>query len=179
LAKLILRNTSFELRHGRVRALAFLVDMNQVFEDFVVVALREALKLSESTFPQGAKRRPLRLDQAGAVRLHPDLSWWDGSICTFVGDAKYRQVSAAGIEHPDLYQLLAYVIGTDLPGGMLVYAAGEAQPVTHRVVRLGKELHVEALDLQGSPDEILGQVRGVAERIRGLRRLALTGRIAA
>ena len=179
LAKLVLRNTSFELRHGRVRASAFLVDMNRVFEDFVVTALRDALRLPESTFPQGGKGKRLRLDQAGSVRLRPDLSWWDGSICTFVGDVKYKQTDAEDVEHPDLYQLLAYTIGTDLPGGMLVYAAGEAEPVTHRVVHLGKVLQVEALDLQGSPDDILRQVGEVAERVRRLRRLALTDRVAA
>ena len=45
LAKLILRSSSFELRRGNVRSAAFLVDMNKVFEDFVVLALRETLSL--------------------------------------------------------------------------------------------------------------------------------------
>jgi 5-methylcytosine-specific restriction enzyme subunit McrC len=73
LARLILRSTCFELSHGEVRASSFLVDMNKAFEDFVVVALREALGLSERQFPQAAKGR-LRLDEAGRVGLEPDLS---------------------------------------------------------------------------------------------------------
>jgi 5-methylcytosine-specific restriction enzyme subunit McrC len=116
LAKLILRSTSFELRHGRVWASAFLVDMSRVFEDFVVVALREALRLSERTFPQGAKGRRLRLDEACAVVLEPDVSWWDGPTCNFVGDVKYKRVESTGTPNPDLYQLLAYTVATDLPG---------------------------------------------------------------
>ncbi len=110
LAKLILRSTSFELRHGEVRASAFLVDMNEVFENFVVVALRDVLRLSARTFPQGASGRPLRLDSAERIALKPDLSWWDGGACTFVGDVKYKRVNVAGVEHHDLYQLLAYTV---------------------------------------------------------------------
>ncbi len=56
LAKLILQNTSFDLGQGPVRASSFLVDMNRVFEDFVVIALREALGVSGRTFLQGASR---------------------------------------------------------------------------------------------------------------------------
>lgn len=77
LAKLILRSASFELRHGRVRASAFLVNMNDVFEDFVVVALREALRVTERAFPQGARGRSLYLDEGRMVSLEPDISWWE------------------------------------------------------------------------------------------------------
>jgi 5-methylcytosine-specific restriction enzyme subunit McrC len=172
LAKLILRSTSFELRHGRVWASAFLVDMNKVFEDFVVVALREALRLSETTFPQGAKGRRLRLDEARAVVLEPDVSWWDGTTCNFVGDVKYKRIELTGTPNPDLYQLLAYTVATDLPGGLLIYAAGEVKPVTHRVVYLGKELGVVTLDLRGKPPEVLDQVTVLAQQVERLRQRA-------
>jgi len=158
LAKLILRNTSFELGHGGVRAAAFLVDMNQVFENFVVVAMRERLGETATTFPQGAAGRRIYLDEACRVRLRPDISWWTGAACRFVGDVKYKRIDVQGIKHADLYQLLAYCVATDLPGGMLIYAAGEAEPATHRVVMLGKELEVVTLDLSESPEEILGQI---------------------
>ena len=41
LARLILRHGAFEARRGAVRATGFLMDMNQVFQEFVTVALRE------------------------------------------------------------------------------------------------------------------------------------------
>ncbi len=85
LAKLILRATSFELGHGRVHATSFLVDMNDVFETFVVTALREALGVSERVFVQGARAKRLTLDVAGRVDLKPDISWWEGGKCLFVG----------------------------------------------------------------------------------------------
>jgi 5-methylcytosine-specific restriction enzyme subunit McrC len=166
LAKLVLRATSFELSHGGVRASAFLIDMNSIFEDFVLVALREALGVSEWVLVQGAKGKKLTLDQGGRVDLEPDISWWVGQECVFVGDVKYKRVNAAGIKHPDLYQLLAYTVATGLPQGLLIYAAGEDAPVRHEVVRLGKVLEVVTLDLSGGPQEVLEQIAWVGDIVR-------------
>src|SRR5215213_2257688 len=52
LARLIIQNTTFDLRNGRVTASAVLFDINTVFEDFVVVALREALHLNRKSSPK-------------------------------------------------------------------------------------------------------------------------------
>ncbi len=169
LAKLILRSVSIELHHGRVRSSAFFVDMNQVFEDFVVVALREALGAIERTFPQGGAGRRLFLDDDQRVRLKPDISWWDDGHCEFVGDAKYKRVVSTGVEHADLYQLLAYTIATGLPGGLLIYGAGETEPIVHTVQDAGKRLEIEVLDLSLPPAAILGQVQSVANKILSLR----------
>ena len=170
LARLILRGTSFDLRHGGVRASALLVDMNEVFEVFVVTALREALRLGPQAFPRGTARKSLWLDRAQAVRLEPDLSWWEGGECLFVGDVKYKRIRVSGVKHPDLYQLLAYTVAAGLDGGLLIYAAGEGEPVTHQVVDLGKRLEVVAVDLTGTPGEILRQIEELAERVRAARK---------
>lgn len=175
LAKLILRSTSFDTRHGELHASAFLVDMTAVFEDFVVLALRDALRLGAHAFPQGAAGRALWLDEGGRIRLRPDVSWWEDGRPVFVGDVKYKRVNAEGVQHPDLYQLLAYTIAADLPGGLLIYAAGEPRAEeagAHRVVRLGKRLEVVALDLAGPPAGVLAQVAAVAARVRELRAAA-------
>lgn len=167
LARLILSSISFDLAHGPVSASAFLIDMNRVFEEFVVVALREALDVSDRVLVQGARRRSLFLDKSGRVPLEPDLSMWDGARCTFVGDVKYKRVVDEFVPNADLYQLLAYTIATDLAGGMLIYAAGEERPVTHEVVHLGKRLRTEALDLSGTPRTTLAQIADIADRIAG------------
>lgn len=172
LAKLILASSSLEFRHGDVRGTSFLVNMNKVFENFVVAALREALGLNERTFPQGALKKGLRLDQTGRITLEPDISWWDGPLCTFVGDVKYKKVSAEGIKNPDIYQLLAYAIATNLPGGLLIYAEGEAEPNTHFVRYGDQELEVVTLDLSKSSEEILHRIQWVAQRVRLLHEAA-------
>jgi 5-methylcytosine-specific restriction enzyme subunit McrC len=77
--------------------------MNDVFENFVWVALREALGLSKWTFPSGSSNHPLFMDLAQKVLLRPDLSWWQDSKCMFVGDVKYKRINVPGIKHADLY----------------------------------------------------------------------------
>ena len=165
LAQLILRSTSIEFSRGGVRSASFLVDMNKVFEDFMVTALREALRVTERDFPQGGSRRGMRLDHGGRVVLKPDISWWEGKRCVFVGDIKYKKTDH-GIPNADLYQLLAYTIAADLPSGLLIYAQGEEDPTVYAIKNAGKQLEIMVVDLSGSPEQILAEVAKVAERIR-------------
>jgi 5-methylcytosine-specific restriction enzyme subunit McrC len=76
--------------------------MNEVFENFLVVALREAHQCSERSSAQGASGRAMWHDEPRAIKLKPDFSWWDGPRCIFVGDAKYKGTNIARIENPDL-----------------------------------------------------------------------------
>ena len=142
--------------------------MNQVFEDFVVTSLRETLCLSQQTFPQGSRGHRLRLDQAGGIHLYPDVSWWRDRRCQFVGDIKYKRIDMAGAKNTDLYQVLAYTIVADIPGGLLIYAAGEAAATTHQIVHLGKRIEVRTLDLSGEPEDMLGQIELIAQVVRGM-----------
>ena len=91
LARLILRRNAFAARRGdvdTVRASGFLMDMNKVFQDFVTVALRDALGLTERQFKED---NIPSLDEGGQVRLKPDLVWREGERnIFFVGDAKYK-----------------------------------------------------------------------------------------
>lgn len=163
----MIRSTSIEVAEGTRKGAGLVVDMNQAFEQFLRVALREAIGLTAASFPEGSKVRA-SLDAKGKVRLEPDLSWWQAGRCRFVGDAKYKRISVSGINHPDLYQLLAYVIGLDLPAGLLVYAAGEADSVEHTVSHAGKRLEVTTIDLSGTPSEILDRVDRLTGRVRAL-----------
>lgn len=174
LATLILQSTSLTLGATETaRGTAFLVDMNRVFEDFVVTALREALRVSEREFPQGMKGRRLRLTTRERIVLKPDISWWDQNRCTFVGDVKYKRISLEGYQNADIYQLLTYSVAANLPGGILLYAKGERPTARHRVRHAGKVLDVVALTLDGTPDEVLAEIREVAASVRAFRRSAL------
>ena len=165
LARLVLRQGAFEAARGKVRASGFLMDMNQVFQEFVTVALREALGVSERVFGEHSIGW---LDQEGRVPLRPDLTWRHGSRWTFVGDVKYKRIDA-GAPNADLYQLLAYATALDLPGGLLIYAQGERKPATHTVRHSGRRLEVAALDLSGDLEGTLVKIRDLAQRITGLR----------
>lgn len=167
LARLVLRHSAFQSGRGNVRASGFLMNMNDLFEEFVTVALREALGVSEQTL---LSNKGLKLDEDGAVDIKPDLSWWDGTTCSFVGDAKYKNLTGRRVPTADLFQLLAYATAHDLPGGLLVYAQGEADTASYRVKHSGKQLDVVALDLSGTLDEVLRRVDHVATRVRTLRK---------
>ena len=172
LARLILRHSSFEAGRGRIRAHGFLIDMNQVFQDFVTRAFREALGVSERVFRSDRDLHGIYLADDHAIPLKPDLSWWEAGTCTFVGDAKYKRAVDGNVPNADLYQLLAYSTALDLPGGLLIYAQGEARPANYhyRVRYAGTCLHVAALDLSGSHDELLARIRELADLVRALRR---------
>ena len=116
--------------------------------------------------------RRVTLDRRGQISLEPDLTWWDGSTCTFVGDAKYRRIDIKSVPNADLYQILAYATALDLPGGLLVYAKGEADPEVHDVRHACKRLEVVAVDLAGSIEDLRATIDEVARRVCSLRNQA-------
>jgi 5-methylcytosine-specific restriction enzyme subunit McrC len=162
LARTIIRGVGLNLGPGRLSADAFLVDMNKVFEDFVVIALREALHVSAETLRTQA---PLTLDEAGKVVVYPDLSWWQRGRCTMVADVKYKRIAAAGIQHPDIYQMLAYTVASGLPHGTIIYAKGEVDEVTHHIRAVGKTIEIATLDLEADPDMLLRQIAQLGTRL--------------
>lgn len=168
LALLILATSSVEALPGGRQSSALLLDMNKVFENFVVVALREALGVGPSELVQHGAGSGLALDVAGQIRLRPDLSWWEETRCLFVGDVKYKRLSAAGIVNADLYQLLAYLTATDLDAGVLIYAEGEADVAEHLVIGQGTRLLVRTLNVDGSPEAVLAEAGLLAEVVRAL-----------
>lgn len=170
LSRLILRYRAIEMDRGGVRANGFLMDMNEVFQGFVTRALRESLGVSDRILRSDKNLpRPIWLDEGRRKRLEPDLSWWDGSAYTFVGDAKYKRVQDKRVPNADLYQMLAYATALDLPGGLLVYAEGEKPPVVHEVRNAGKRLEVAAVNLSGSIADIRASIDELAQRVRALR----------
>jgi 5-methylcytosine-specific restriction enzyme subunit McrC len=167
-ARLILRFGAAEIRHGKALATTVLFDMNDVFEDFVRVALREELGVTSREFPSGRECPSLVLDRAHRIALEPDLTWWSAKRCRFVGDVKYKAVNVAGVKHPDLYQLLAYATASGLPSGLLVYASGEGKPATHDITLAGKLLHVRSLELGGDLAALRAEIRQLATLVRTL-----------
>jgi 5-methylcytosine-specific restriction enzyme subunit McrC len=168
LSKLILRSTTYELDEGRVPAAGFLVDMNKVFEDFLVAAIREALGPLGRHLVQGSTHHPLYLDEARRIALKPDLSLWSGTHCVWLGDAKYKRLVNDTYPNADLYQATAYAVATGLSEATLIYARSEGPPARYRIVHIGKTINVVALDLSAPPAELLAQVRSIADEIRSV-----------
>lgn len=163
LAEIVLRGASFEQAPGRVVANGFLFDMAKVFEDFVTVALAEALR------PHGGhavRQDPNHcLDVDGHVAIRPDLVWYAGGRSSAVVDAKYKSEKPSGFPDADLYQMLAYCTALGLPRGHLVYAKGNEEPARHVVRGAGTEILCHALDLDRPPSILLHQVADIANGI--------------
>lgn len=165
LASFVLRSASLDLGVGGTRGSAFLIDMNIVFEKFVRSALRVSLDANLARFPE---RSPvLRLDEAGFVPLKPDLCLLADGRIVWVGDAKYKQLPVGGYRNADLYQILAYAVALNLPGGTLVYAADKGvSTAEHVVMHADKRLRVVALDLQAPHIKVLQQISSLANEVR-------------
>ena len=166
LSRLILRHSAFQSSRGTVRASGFLIDMNVLFQEFLTVALREVLGISERAF--GEYGIP-SLDKDNRLRLRPDLVWRDGSSCVFVGDAKYKNIADKAVPESDVYQMLAYVTALNLQGGMLIYAKGEADTATYHIRNTDKTIEVTSLDISGTLEEILMNVGSLGCKVRRLR----------
>lgn len=172
LARLILLNSEFESIRGDVRASGFLIDMNALFQAFLTRVLHESPGFSERTL---LAEKGDWFDQQKNVWLKPDLSWWENSTtCTFVGDAKYKDLTNEPARHADLYQMLAYATVLNLPGGLLIYAQGGPGTTTYTVRNANKRIEVFALDLSRPLDEILKRIETLACKIKSLRAEALS-----
>ncbi|HEX5533515.1 MAG TPA: hypothetical protein VFX33_07220 [Actinomycetales bacterium] len=165
LARAVLDGSSAEHAPGGLRIDGFLFDMNKLFEDFVTVALREALRGSGHT---ARFQDSHHLDEAAAVRMRPDfVLYGPGGPPRAVADAKYKAEKRGGYPDADLYQMLAYCTALGLGEGHLVYAKGNASHAAHRVRHAGILIHQHALDLDQEPAGLLADVGEVARRMRG------------
>ena len=168
LAELILTNRTLELAPGSTTSNSLLFDMATVFETFVHTALREALGLTPHEFPRANQIR-LFLDTASEVRLKPDISWWQHGTCDLIGDIKYKTTVSGDGNNADIYQALAYANATQLTNTTLVYAHTEQPTATHTTPD-GCTVHIEALNLEGTPQQVLDEIAALATRLKDRRR---------
>jgi 5-methylcytosine-specific restriction enzyme subunit McrC len=163
LAELVLRATSVDHDSGVVAVNGFLLDMPQLFEDFVTTALKESLEPAFGGQVVAQSRH--YLDVAGKVLLKPDIIWRRNGVTAAVIDAKYKAEKPSGYPNADLYQLLAYCTVLGLQTGHLVYAAGNEEPATHLVRQAGTEIVCHALDLSAPPAELFAGILALTEFI--------------
>ena len=164
LARLLLTLHAPDLTVGSHRTASLTIDMATLFEKFIREALREALHVNSTQFPDGNACQPLHLDSAEQIGVLPDLSLWVNGKCCFIGDVKYKRDTGPG-HNDDLYQLLAYATAAQLPVATLVYAYGPPTPSTHTVVGTPIRLAAQHMDLTRRPFDLLDQIRGLAAQI--------------
>ena len=184
LARLILANCTLQDQHGDTAASAFMLDMNQLFEDFITARLQRALR---GQLEVKAQSRP-HLDVEKRVEIRPDLTFLHHGETIGVADLKYKLTdgdsSAADTggplaRHGDYYQLLAYTTALNLTEGTLIYCADANEDAsveqqfpneslatsTITIRHAGTRLHAVAINLSGSPSDIDGQIAALAEHL--------------
>jgi 5-methylcytosine-specific restriction enzyme subunit McrC len=156
LAELILRNASVELLPGESSCAGLLVDMDDLFERFVLGTLGEAFDGAGWRFvphPPG-----LFLDTDDAVPINPDAIA-EGPRGTVVIDAKYKRSTS----NADIYQMLAYCTAVGAARGFLIYA--QAANESFVVRSAGTEINVLVLDLDQDIDAIKRRVSAIKDTI--------------
>jgi 5-methylcytosine-specific restriction enzyme subunit McrC len=163
LAALILRNLTFVDRLGRNDASAFLVNMNDLFQDWVADRLRRHLRGRLAVVAEPI----VRLGRERQVLMQPDLVFYVEDQERYVADVKYKLTGTGIGRSPDYYQLLAYTTAMDLDEGLLIYCqdAGEAPDREVLARNTTKRLRTHAIDLHGSPTDLENAVARLAELV--------------
>jgi 5-methylcytosine-specific restriction enzyme subunit McrC len=161
LGKLILDGRSLRLERGPIMSASFLFDMNEVFESFLFVALKESLHAFGGVV---GRQAPGSLDTARGVPLRADIVWYKHGAVRAVIDSKYKALGRGGSPpNEDIYQMLAYCIGYGVRRGQLIYA--DDRGGAHRrfeVKRHGYEIDVLSLGLEQEPAQLLAEIGRLA-----------------
>jgi 5-methylcytosine-specific restriction enzyme subunit McrC len=158
LARLLLDGLAPSGTPGDEPFLAYLVDMDWLFERYVGMVLRAAAP-AHGLLAREQERHPL--DVAQQVSVRPDVVLYRQGRPALVVDAKYKRAAAGA----DLYQVVAYCHALGLAHAALVYPAGEAPPAREVTVRGAGAVRVRylALDLRGGPEELARAGRRMAD----------------
>ncbi|GAA3951611.1 McrBC 5-methylcytosine restriction system component [Actinomadura viridis] len=169
LADLVLRSGSYEHEDGKiVRVDGLVLTMWKVFEDFLSEALKQALR------PYGGKLEAQisnhHLDQAGIVRLRPDLVYYAPTgPPSAVADAKYMIKKPIAHRQAHLYQVLAYCTSLNVKRGYLVYAEDSDGRRVHRATGTDDVQIIEtSLDLGARLDRLREQIDLLARELAGV-----------
>ncbi len=176
LARLILSSDGLTDEIGVFSANAFFIDMNALFERFVS---HRVARLLQGTFDVGMQHS-VSLDQAGHVRMRPDLVLRRERTIVAVADIKYKITSDGVGKSGDYYQLLAYTTALRLQHGLLIYCqgTGDAPPREIIVRNSGQQLTTHAVQLDGSFSDIDEQMKVLACTLARLVEVS-SGRLAA
>jgi 5-methylcytosine-specific restriction enzyme subunit McrC len=120
----------------------YLLDMNELFERFVISVFKQAEGSVPVVSVKNHKKHHLDLD--GSSGIEPDLTLEGPSHSLVAVDAKYKRTKGPDkAKHPDLYQVISYCVSLGLIGqvsipvqGILVYPRAESSPELEGVLRV-------------------------------------------
>jgi 5-methylcytosine-specific restriction enzyme subunit McrC len=115
MCRLLLERSTLDLRAGRITQLAFVFDMNKLFEEFVAEFLKRnkrKIHLTDGRFLKDVKDQKHLGRFFGRFNMWVDLVLTDNEEHSFLVDTKYKLLDEgarhAGLSQPDFYQMYAY-----------------------------------------------------------------------
>ena len=169
LSALVLRRLVLSEAAGSTRAYSFLVDMNQLYEQFIEEGLRRRLQSADSTI-QVIGQEQRYLDVENRLMIRPNIVVRRGASAAFVLDSKYI-LAGDGTTHVDHHaQLLSYAIRHDIKDVALVYVLKPSltAPATDLVTTIRHaevRIHSWALDLTREPAQIEAGMDDLAKQL--------------
>jgi 5-methylcytosine-specific restriction enzyme subunit McrC len=161
LARLLLSYLSLSGSRGPHQFLAFLVDMNALFEQYVTAVLQEAMAFRNGWVLTAQDPRTLDLDRRVIVR--PDIVLYHKDMPVLALDAKYKLQE----HNADIYQALAYCHALGIGQAILAYPASEGiTPLRHRI-RPDADVEVDLLplDLSGGLADLKRQTQAFVDAV--------------
>lgn len=163
IAETVLRDASLETSIGTSGAVAFVVDMNKVYERYVARALCAELQLDDREWR--TQTWGLYVDEARKLQMQPDILWVgrEGEPLVVI-DTKYKSVGRASRE--DVHQVVTYCSALGLRDAVLLYAS--CTDDRHVIRTSGVRVHQWTLSLTGSIDDLRDEVARVGRKLRRL-----------
>jgi 5-methylcytosine-specific restriction enzyme subunit McrC len=159
LCQLIIENSTLNLQKtGEIRYSSFLIDMNRLFESFLLGFLSKKLK-GYNVRGEGRGMHDYSLDLMGEMTQKPDIIVRKNGIDLLVIDAKYKQLKInqnrqIDVIISDARQVWSYcrVPKTKMPFGILVYPKHQLIEQTKERYSLKENVCIilKALDLSNS-----------------------------
>ena len=161
---------------GETTCNGYLLDMNKLFERFVISAFKRAEESVPLVSVKDHKSHHLDLD--GSTGIVPDLTLEGPSRSMVAVDAKYKRTEGQEkAKHPDLYQVISYCLAMGLIGqatpvqGILVYPAAESSPELEGPLRVisskipSSELFIRVIWLDLDSRDLVGDAKQTFTRI--------------
>jgi 5-methylcytosine-specific restriction enzyme subunit McrC len=164
-------------RPGETTFNGYLLDMNKLFERFVISVF---IRAKESVPLVSVKdHRSHHLDLDGSTGIVPDLTLEGPSRSMVAVDAKYKRTKGQEkAKHPDLYQVISYCLALGSIGqastpvqGILVYPVAESIPELGNPLRVitskipSSELSIRVLWLDLDSQDVIRDAQQAVNRI--------------
>ncbi|BBC25690.1 McrC family protein [Pseudanabaena sp. ABRG5-3] len=178
LARLFLENESLQLSSGNFQTFAFALDMNKLFEEFVISfidrhrheILPNHLQNCE-LLPQSQHETKYLATTEGqdVFQLKPDLVMRQKSSFPLIMDTKYKRLKEGdhklGVSQADFYQMYAYAQRYKCPNVLLIY------PQVVGMSELKAKFEIERGTITAATIDLCGDLSKQSERDKLVERL--------